>query len=690
MTSASASVPNPARLHPSVLLAFLAAFVAALLLAFHTDHVWEDYYITYRSSKNLATGNGLVYNVGDRLHTFTSPLGVLLPAVASLLTANSSDIAALWIFRFMSAAALGGAAALAVSLARRLGYPVLAVAFLAALVATDAKALDFSINGMETGFLLLFVAYTMWAHFVPGQRRWLHLGAAWAGLMWSRPDSFLYLGALAGAAWIFNEPARTGVNRWQLWGEFLRAGLLTTLLYGPWFAWAWWYYGSPVPHTIVAKGAISSSAQILDRLREGVWQMPWSIWQGRTAAEGAFLPSYYMFPSWPEWMLPFGRILATVAAFLWLGPKMRVEVRMASFAFLCGAAYLSFVPYFPFPWYFPSITLLAFFALAGLLAQLLSARLRPVRWVGIAAAAIVVCGASYLTIGTAHHAKAQQELVETGNRRVIGEWLRAHAEPGDTVFMEPLGYIGFFSGLKTYDWPGLSSREVPRATQLVGSDWANLIRYLQPNWLVMRATGEGDLPRVAPHLATYSYERVRDFNRLPEIAQVDVYGRKLLEFDSHFVLYRRREPLRHDTNDFEIASLFPAGVMQTDGGAVHLVHAPGTMIAQLPATAEAVALGYGFVDGAHLGEKPTDGAVFEVWLSDGKQRTRLFQRSLDPAARTDERGLQRVTVELPPRKNPAQARLVLEIVAGRDVARDWTYWSDPHFLPSGSANVRTP
>lgn len=49
-----------------------------------TSHVWEDFWITFRSSKNLAAGHGLVFNPGDRLHTFTSPLGVLLPAAASL------------------------------------------------------------------------------------------------------------------------------------------------------------------------------------------------------------------------------------------------------------------------------------------------------------------------------------------------------------------------------------------------------------------------------------------------------------------------------------------------------------------------------------------------------------------------------------------------------------------------------
>src|SRR5262249_19711036 len=69
----------------------------------YTGHIWEDYLITFRFSKNLVEGNGLVYNLGERLHGFTSPLGVLLPALGYWLTGN--DQSALWFFRIFSIAA---------------------------------------------------------------------------------------------------------------------------------------------------------------------------------------------------------------------------------------------------------------------------------------------------------------------------------------------------------------------------------------------------------------------------------------------------------------------------------------------------------------------------------------------------------------------------------------------------------
>lgn len=681
MTAQSSSVPFAPlfRLRSPVVLVFLATFATAMLFALYTDHVWEDYYITYRASKNLATGNGLVFNVGDRLHTFTSPLGVLMPAVASLLTANTSDTAALWIFRAMSAAALAGAAAIALSLASRSGWGKLACVFLGALFATDAKMLDFTINGMETGFWLLFLAYALWAHFTPGSRQWAHLGAAWAGLMWSRPDSFIYIGLLAIACWIFNQPEKTGTTRLQMLGVFIKAGLLTTLLYGPWFAWAWWYYGSPVPHTIVAKGAVSSSLRNPLGVLDAVWRMPWWIWQGRTSAESVFLPPYHMFPPWPVWMLPFGRALATISLLLWLVPKVRMEVRVASFGFFGGAAYLSFVPYFPFPWYFPAVTLLAFVALAGAAAQLFNSRFAALRVAGIGGAAIVLAGALWLTTGTARQMKAQQELVETGNRRVIGEWLREHADPNDTVFMEPLGYIGHFSGLKTYDWPGLSSREVVQAAKWLSGDWDPLIRFLEPTWLVMRKSGEGDLHQVARDLHVHLYDHVMDFNRLPEVQKLDVPGRKLLEFDAHFVLYRRRSAMRRDYDGYQVSTPFEPSTNYFGGEALRMLHAPGIFIAKVPDGAHRVTLAYGFSHGAHEPPTATDGAGFEVFFYDGKDRHELFGRWLDPVTSEDHRGVQHVTLELPPTVKPGAGRLILQTRPGETWAKDWTCWSIPKF-----------
>ena len=98
---------------------FLGVFFFAVGWVTYTDHAWEDYFITYRASKNLAEGNGLTDTVGERVHSFTSPLGVLLPATAYWIGGGESDRSALWVLRIMGAMALTVAVTLGAMAAQR-------------------------------------------------------------------------------------------------------------------------------------------------------------------------------------------------------------------------------------------------------------------------------------------------------------------------------------------------------------------------------------------------------------------------------------------------------------------------------------------------------------------------------------------------------------------------------------------
>ncbi len=232
---------------------FAGVFAIALSFAAYTNHAWEDYYITYRVSKNFATGHGLVYTVGERVHAFTSPINVLLPAVLSLITGNTSDEVVLWLFRIVCCALLATAAVLLFGIARQNSLSLIPVAVLLGLFGLDAKIVDFSINGQETAFMMFFMALTL--HALTVRSRWtiLKLGLGWTGLMWTRPDGFIYFGVLALAFVLFNAGQPIAQSRLGLLKVFLCAGAVTAVFYSPWVLWAWHYYGSPIPHTITAK-----------------------------------------------------------------------------------------------------------------------------------------------------------------------------------------------------------------------------------------------------------------------------------------------------------------------------------------------------------------------------------------------------------------------------------------------------
>lgn len=668
---------------------FCAAFILTLAWCAITGHVWEDYYITFRSSKNLATGFGLVFNHGERLHTFTSPLGVLLPAAAVKLTANSSDAAALWIFRAWSGLAFAGAAVFLYDIARRFRYAAWATVAAVALMALDAKSIDFTGNGMETGFLLLFLAYTLWAMFGLPRRRWLHLGLAWGGLMWTRPDGFLYIAFLSAAAFFFNDRHRSGLTRGEWLKVFLQAGMVCTVVYLPWFLWSWSYYGSPIPHTVVAKENVSPTGRTLWGALKEFIDFPWLVWRGQTSLEGTFLASYYQIGGWPPALIAAARLAALLLAFQWIIPWWRMETRVASFAFAAIHVYLSYVPFFPFPWYLPVTTLLAAVAIGGMVAQGLEfagkdgdAR-RASAWLLRLAVALGLCAQSWLTWQMMREMKVEQELSSNAVRKKTGLWLKEHAKPGDTVFMEPLGHIGYFSGMKTYDFPGLSSVETLRGIRAVGTDWGRLIEYLSPDWLVLRTHEFNNVHHSIPRIFDETYRYVTEFNTLAEVDKVSVYGRDYIRHDARWMIYQRQKPKRYrvDVTDPAVQAHYPLNGEEFEGvGGMYKLHAAGLISFKIPGTARHLEFKYGLPSGTYTKSPVTDGARFTALLFDGRHSTPILSRYLNPAQVAADRGAQNFVMDLPASLH-GDGDLIFISDPGASDIMDWCCWSQPAFTP---------
>ncbi len=509
----------------------LAALAVPLLFALFTNHVWEDYYITFRSSRNLVQGAGLVFQPGEHVHTFTSPLGVLLPA-ACLWLAQGNDFAALWLFRLAGGLALSGAAILVYRRSTECGLGAVGKFTLFGLWLADPKLADFSSNGMETAFLVGLVM-SLWCELArPAGARAGYLMLIYAGLMWTRPDAFILAGVLTGAhlfPWRQATPLIRSASRGALWGG---------LLYLPWLLWAWHFYGSPVPHTIVAKATQTPALQL-----SNVALVPFRAFIGHSMVEYLFLPANYLFGGWPKVVLIGAKILGVVAAFSWLLPGWPAPGRRASFALFLGLFYICSINLYA--WYVPPWSAIASIALAFLAdhfhRRLIVASTFPFlgRLVRVAALAVVstqVC----LLAAVAYQMRVQQRVIEDNGRHAIGLWLRYHAAPGDTVFLESLGYIGYFSGLKTFDYPGLSSNEVTAIVRTGAKHYVDVVQALRPNWLVLRPleiTREGLLDSTV--LA--DYELVKIWDARPELeSQVLLPGRGWLVYDAQFHVFHRK------------------------------------------------------------------------------------------------------------------------------------------------------
>ena len=529
---------NPVPRPSPTLLVFLLAIAVCTVFALYTDHRWEDFYITYRSSKNLAEGHGLVFQMGERVHTFTSPLGVLLPALALKLTGTRSDEIALGIFRIWCSCALGGACVLLWRAATAWGWGTFPRALLALLPLLEPKCVDFSINGMETPFMLLFIAWAVAVLSTGGPRTVLRLGLAWGGLMWTRPDGFAFGGATAVAWFVFLPTTAAAADRRALLRLYLRAALVAGALYAPWFLWAWSYYGSPVPHTITAKGSGLVAPWRLNWLDILVRQTVLFAWQGRL--RDAFLPAYSWFGGWPPVLAWWMRGAATISTLYWLLPRGSRVGRMASLSFLLSSLYATAVT--RAPWYWPCHAITAMIVVAAAAEDLgRSAKKRSwptglarTPWLAHVALSVVLLGM------TAWQLRQQQTIIE-GQRRYIGYWLRANARsPQDTVYLEPLGYIGFFSQLKMYDFLGLASPEVVAARRRLGENEPGIIRELRPDWLVLRRFESQDIFQQSPALLD-DYHLVASFDASPRLRQIAwLPGRPYLEYDEAFDVFLRK------------------------------------------------------------------------------------------------------------------------------------------------------
>jgi hypothetical protein len=483
---------------------------------------------------------------------------VLLPAALSILTGNTSDQLVLWLFRVMSSALLAGAAVLLYGSARNNSLSRLATAVLIGMFAFDAKIVDFSINGQEIAFMMFFLALALHALTVRSDWTVLKLGLAGAGLMWTRPDGFIYFGALGIGFLLFDAERPKGQSRLGLVKVFLWAGALTTLLYLPWLLWAWHYFGSPIPHTITAKGL----ARHLSPVSPHSWflaVLSSPIGMLRTSAGSTFLPAYALvFGGWHWSVALYGKALACLCVFYWCLPFARPQARAVSFAFMLGHFYLSYAASFPFPWYVPNCTILGIFVFAHIVQHGLDlafslkdrdeANFRPLLACAHIGAVSVLSAALLLFLCTAWQLRVQQREIEDGTRKQIGLWLRQQAaSPADTVFLEPLGYIGLYSQLKMLDTPGLCAPQVVAAEKkLQTTSLAKVIAEVQPDWLVLRPVEADPVRKAMPRLLTETYSTVKVFDASERVAAYHwLPGRGYLLFDQKFIVLKRNKGAKY-------------------------------------------------------------------------------------------------------------------------------------------------
>jgi hypothetical protein len=134
--------------------------------------------------------------------------------------------------------------------------------------------------------------------------------------------------------------------------------------------------------------------------------------------------------------------------------------------------------------------------------------------------------------------RIQQREVEFGQRMRIGLWLKERVAEGEVVYLEPLGYIGYFSDATMRDWPGLVAPDVVRLTRARPLNRVTMIAELRPDWLVLR---DWEAEMAGDYRVLGDYELAEAFSVLDRINGYDyIPGRGYLEYDASYKVYKRK------------------------------------------------------------------------------------------------------------------------------------------------------
>lgn len=435
----------------------------------------DDALITYRYAENIADGSGFVYNPGERVLGTTSPLytillslfatfGFSVPLVSLALGLLASGLTGLTLFFFSLRLKLG-----AFSIAPPLVYAIWPNAIL-----SDVSGLEIPL--FTLGAILFFYLVLI------GRYRPAALSAGLLTLV--RPEGLLLVALL----FIF----KYMIKRRQMRDMIVEAAIILAIV-TPWVIFAWINFGSPIPNSIGAKLALYSGF-----------------------SSGSFFERLY-------------RLLALQSMFGWI----------ALVGWLWGLAYLLMRRYWGwleslyivvtlvllagssvnlFYWYkAPLGPLFALFigaGIAGALRLALDLSGRP-KIIWLAAALVVLSALPALGARVERvrrFAETQSEIYISQHRRA-GEYLNEHANQGDIVVAEDIGYLGYTYRGRIIDRDGLVSPEAIEFNRALAYG-AFLSRQLVQNpghWLLVTGSSPTSKELLASGILQSGYTLIEDF-----------------------------------------------------------------------------------------------------------------------------------------------------------------------------------
>ncbi len=253
-----------------LLLGALALCGIGLSIYQHFYH--DDAYISLRYVQNFLHGQGLVWNVGERVEGYSNFLWVILVSLLGMIGVD--PVAAT---KALGVSSLGLIAVALWFWGRRLFPNEITTTSLAILIVLSSlPMIVWSIGGLEPVLFALLLLLSLWAAMSAksGSRtNSILTGILFALLSMTRPDGPLYL--LATLSWLFMQTTH-GKRPWRVIGTIF---ITFAVCFGSFLLWRYSYYGDLLPNPYYVKGSISAEhfGRGLKYLYENATSLPYLL-----------------------------------------------------------------------------------------------------------------------------------------------------------------------------------------------------------------------------------------------------------------------------------------------------------------------------------------------------------------------------------------------------------------------------